>query len=173
MLLEPEGETAKLNALVEKALPIFEAARADLARSFGYSALGQVAVVRAQADTALASFERAIDYARRAGVRQEYDELAVARGLLHRWHDTRVGRAVVARRERAGARPSPPRVHPVPRRWRCSAASTKRARSSPNHVRCCADRGAELWLAGLTRVSAEVELLAHGPAAAAELGTEA
>jgi class 3 adenylate cyclase len=31
MLLEPEGETAKLNALVEEALPIFEAAQADLA----------------------------------------------------------------------------------------------------------------------------------------------
>ena len=36
-----------------------------------------------------------------------------------------------------------------------------------------AERGAGLLLAGLTRVSAEVELLADDPAAAAELGTEA
>ena len=36
-----------------------------------------------------------------------------------------------------------------------------------------ADRGAALLLAGMTRVSGEVELLADDPAAAAELGTEA
>ena len=36
-----------------------------------------------------------------------------------------------------------------------------------------ADRGAALMLAGATRVSGEVELLADDPAAAAELGTEA
>ena len=71
MSLEPEGETAKLNALAEEALPIFEAARADLALYIGYSALGQVAVVRAQLDTGLAAYERAVVHARRAGVRQE------------------------------------------------------------------------------------------------------
>ena len=173
MLLEPEGETAKLNALVEEALPIFEAARADLALYIGYSALGQVAVVRAQADTALASLERAAAHARRAGVRQEFLELAVARGLLPRWHDTRVGRAVVARRERAGARPGPwtraPRAQALAMLGRFDEARAILTESRA----VLAERGAGLLLAGLTRVSAEVELLADDPAAAAELGTEA
>ena len=45
--LEPEGATEKLAALVEQALPVFEAAGDDLALYIGYSALGQVANMRA------------------------------------------------------------------------------------------------------------------------------
>ena len=44
--LEPEGATEKLAALVEQALPVFEAAGDDLALYIGYSALGQVATMR-------------------------------------------------------------------------------------------------------------------------------
>ena len=51
--LEPEGATEKLAALVEQALPVFEAAGDDLALYIAYSALAEVASVRAQMDAAL------------------------------------------------------------------------------------------------------------------------
>ena len=173
MLLEPEGETAKLNALVEEALPIFEAAHADLALYIGYSALGQVAILRAQVDTALASLERAVTYARRAGVRQGYENwlwraacclvgTTPVSGVLS-WLDENEpehGRDPWTRAPRAEALAMLGRFDEA----RAILTETRAA---------LAERGAGLWLAGLTRVSAEVELLADDPAAAAELGTEA
>ena len=173
MLLEPEGETAKLNALVEEALPIFEAARADLALYIGYSALGQVAVVRAQADTALASLERAVAHARRAGVRQEYANwlwraacclggTTPVSGVLSWLDENEPGH---------GRDPSTraPRAEALAMLGRFDEARAILTESRA----VLAERGAGLLLAGLTRVSAEVELLADDPAAAAELGTEA
>ena len=173
MLLEPEGETAKLNALLEEALPIFEAAHADLALYIGYSALGQVAIQRAQVDTALASLERAVTYARRAGVRQGYENWlwrAACRlvgttpvsGVLS-WLDENEpghGRDPLTRAPRAEAL--------------AMLGRFDEARAILTESRAMlADRGAALLLAGVTRVSGEVELLADDPAAAAELGTEA
>jgi hypothetical protein len=99
--------------------------------------------------------------------------LAVARSLLPHWHNTRVGSAVVARRERAGARPGPwtraPRAEALAMLGRVDEARAILTESRA----VLAERGAGLILAGLTRVSAEVELLADDPAAATELGTEA
>jgi class 3 adenylate cyclase/tetratricopeptide (TPR) repeat protein len=65
--LEPEGAKEKLAALVEQALPVFQAAGDDLALYIAYTALGVMADMRAQMDAVLEADERAFDHARRAG----------------------------------------------------------------------------------------------------------
>ncbi len=172
MNLEPEGGTAKLKALVEEALPIFEAARADLALYIGYSALGQVAIIRAQADTALATYERAAAHGRRAGVLDEhwnYIWRAAAcqggktvSGVLSWLDENEPGH---------GRNPSTRASRAVPL---AMLGRFDEARAILADARAMlADRGSGILLAGTTRVSVEVELLADDPAAAAELGTEA
>ena len=88
-------------------------------------------------------------------------------------HDPRGGAAGVAGRARATSRAGP--LAPMrtgPGRWRCSAASTRRARSSPRRVRSWPSAAAESLLADITAFeSAEFELLAGDPAAAAEFGS--
>ena len=59
-LPRPEGATEKLAALVEQALPVFQAAGDDLALYVAYSALAEVADMRAQMDAALEAHERAV-----------------------------------------------------------------------------------------------------------------
>jgi class 3 adenylate cyclase/tetratricopeptide (TPR) repeat protein len=71
MSLEPEGAADELEVLTEEALPVFEAARDDLALYVAYPARGHVASVRAQIDAALDAFERAAAHARRAGLPYE------------------------------------------------------------------------------------------------------
>ena len=65
--LGTEGATEKLAALVEQALPVFEAANDDLALYIAYNALAEVAETRGRMDTGLEAFERAFAHARRAG----------------------------------------------------------------------------------------------------------
>jgi class 3 adenylate cyclase/tetratricopeptide (TPR) repeat protein len=65
--LEPEGAREKLDALVEQALPVFQAAGDDLALYIAYSALAEAAEKRAQMDAALEAYEQAFAYARQAG----------------------------------------------------------------------------------------------------------
>jgi DNA-binding SARP family transcriptional activator/class 3 adenylate cyclase len=83
-LLEPEDATDRLAALVEEALPVFEAAGDDLALSIAYMALGEVSHQRAQFDTQLDAYERAVVHARRAGRPHELEELRA----LARWYGT-------------------------------------------------------------------------------------
>ncbi len=64
---EPEGAVEKLSAIVEQALPVFEAAGDDMALYIAYSALSDVAVMRGQEEAALAAYERALAHARQAG----------------------------------------------------------------------------------------------------------
>jgi len=171
--LEPEGETAKLNALVEEALPIFEAARADLALYIGYSALGQVAVVRAQSDTGLAAYERAVVHARRAGVRQEFVNF-VWRAVCCLTGTTPVSGVLSWLDENEPGHGRDPLTRAHRARALAMLGRFDEARAILTESRAMlADRGAALLLAGVTRVSGEVELLADDPAAAAELGTEA
>jgi len=68
----PEGAANALDALIAQALPVFEAAGNDLALSIAYDAAGSVANVRAQADAALAAYERAAVHARRAGLVNDF-----------------------------------------------------------------------------------------------------
>ena len=67
LYLEPEGATEKLAALVEQALPVFEAAGDDLALYIAYAALAEVARCAGTMDAALEAYERAFAHARQAG----------------------------------------------------------------------------------------------------------
>ena len=128
LYLEPEGATEKLAALVEQALPVFEAAGDDLALYIAYSALGEVAKMRAQMDAALEAYERAFAHARQAGLTVRASGPLAASSLLR--HDAGVGAARVARRERAtrGAGPLPPCL---PGRGAGDARSLRRGARDP------------------------------------------
>jgi class 3 adenylate cyclase/tetratricopeptide (TPR) repeat protein len=66
--LEPQGATERLDLLLERALPVFEAARDDVALYIGYSALGAVAAMRAHMDAWRDADEQAFIHAQRAGL---------------------------------------------------------------------------------------------------------
>ena len=66
--LKPQGATERLAALVEEALPVFQAARDDVALYIGYAALGAVASMRAQMDAWRDAHEHALVLAQRAGL---------------------------------------------------------------------------------------------------------
>jgi class 3 adenylate cyclase/tetratricopeptide (TPR) repeat protein len=66
--LEPEGATEALDAVIAKALPVFEAAGDDLALRIAYRALGHVANVRAQMDKLVVAYEQAEAHAGPAGL---------------------------------------------------------------------------------------------------------
>ncbi len=66
---EPRGTAEKLSALVDEALPVFQAAGDDLALYIAYSTLSEVADRRAQMGTALEALERASVRAGQAGHR--------------------------------------------------------------------------------------------------------
>ena len=65
--LEPEGATEKLSALVEQALPVFQAAGNDMALYVAYYALADVAFMRGQMGAQVEAYERAFAHARQAG----------------------------------------------------------------------------------------------------------
>ena len=65
---EPRG-AAKLSALVDEAMPVFEAAGDDLALYIAYNTLSEQADLGAQMGTALEALERASDHASQAGFR--------------------------------------------------------------------------------------------------------
>jgi class 3 adenylate cyclase/tetratricopeptide (TPR) repeat protein len=65
--IEPAGATEELAALVEQALPVFQAAGNDLALYIAYEALGTVADLRGQRSACLEAVERAYAHAQRAG----------------------------------------------------------------------------------------------------------
>ena len=65
---EPEGATEALDALITAALPVFEAARDDLALRVAYAALGQIANMRAEMDRLVDAYEQAEAHAGPAGL---------------------------------------------------------------------------------------------------------
>jgi class 3 adenylate cyclase/tetratricopeptide (TPR) repeat protein len=169
--LEPEGATEKLAALVEQALPVFEAAGDDLALYIGYSALGHVANTRGQSDARLDACERAFVHAQQAGLPHElYEWRGAARfngtspfPELLAWLDEQEGR---------GARTYYLRS--------CRAVVVARlgrfdeARSLLAEVRAeLAERGGGIRLAvTIGHAFVDLELLAGDPTAAVEHGEE-
>ena len=131
--LEPEGANEKLAALVEQALPIFEAARNDLALYIAYSALSETAWRRGQMDAWLEAEERAFAYARQAGHQPPDVRNRRFWSLLR--HDTPVGSTRVARRERAAdtAGHLPPGL---PCRGAGNARSLRRGAHDPRRCAC-------------------------------------
>jgi class 3 adenylate cyclase/tetratricopeptide (TPR) repeat protein len=171
ILLEPEGATEQLAALLEEALPVFQAADDDLALYIAYYALGWVANTRAQMDARLEAFERAAAHAQRAGLPHELLVWRAA-GAFHGttpvtelliWLDEQQARGVrdtylLGFRGRALA----------------MLGHFDEARTILADSRAAqAERGGGIQL-GLTTgmASVDVELLADDPAAAVEFGAE-
>ena len=169
--LEPEGATEQLAALVEQALPVFEAAGDDLALYIAYLALGQVANMRAQIDAGLEAYERAAAHARQAGLPYEF---VGWRAGMRFFGTTPVSELLVWLDEQGerGAR------NPNLRGHRANALAMlgrfDEARAILVEARAeLADRGGGFWLAGIKgQSSVDVELLAGDPAAAVEFGEE-
>jgi class 3 adenylate cyclase/tetratricopeptide (TPR) repeat protein len=169
--LEPEGATEELAALVERALPVFEAAGDELALYLAYLALGQVSNMRAQIDVGLEAYDLAAVHARQAGLPHE---LVGWRSAMRFFGTTPVSEVLAWLDEQGerGAR------NPNFRGYRATALAMlgrfDDARAILAEVRAeLTDRGGGIWLAALMgQASVEVELLADDPAAAAEFGEE-
>jgi class 3 adenylate cyclase/tetratricopeptide (TPR) repeat protein len=169
--LEPEGATEKLAALVEQALPVFEAAGDELALYTAYSALGQVANMRAQMDAMLNAYEQADAHARRAGLPYE---LSRWRAYASYWGTTPVSE-LLALLDEQEARGGPNLILRLYRgRALAMLGRFDEARAILAEARAeLADRGGGMPLATTkTHASVEVELLDGDPAAAAEFGEE-
>jgi class 3 adenylate cyclase/tetratricopeptide (TPR) repeat protein len=167
--LEPKGATERLAALVEQALPVFQAAGADLALYIAYDALAEAAV---RWDAGLEAGERAAAHARRAGhIPPGYlGNRAAGRFFgttpvseLLAWLDENeptAGRDHFLRAYRAGA---------LAMLGRFDEARTILAETRAE----LAERGLGVLLANITAAeSVWVELWAGDPAAAAEFGAD-
>ncbi len=113
--LEPEGATEKLSALIEQALPVFQATGDDMALYIAYTALADVAFMRGQMGAQIEAHDQALAHAQLAGhlPPESISARAVARFIgttpvseLLAWLDENeppVGRDYVLRAYRAGA----------------------------------------------------------------------
>ena len=167
--LEPEGATEKLAALLEQALPVFQAAGDDLALYTGYYALGWVATMRAQLDAGLEAYDRAAAYARRAGLQ---DELVGWRASVRLWGTTPVSGLLAWLDENEPREGMDHRLR-ASRAWALAMLGRfDEARAILAESRAqLAERGGGIQLAIVTGMeSVNVELLAGDPAAATELG---
>jgi class 3 adenylate cyclase/tetratricopeptide (TPR) repeat protein len=70
--VEPEGAVEALAALVEQALPVFEATEDDFALHRAYRALGEVESWHGHTDAAVEAFERAAAHAQRVGLPSQH-----------------------------------------------------------------------------------------------------
>ena len=169
--LEPEGATEQLAALLEQALPVFQAAGDDLALYIGYDALGQVAGNAGQWDALLDAFERAAAHARQAGLP---NELLRWRAGGRFWGTTPISEllAWLDEQEARGARDINLQRYRGPAL--AMLARFDEARALLAELRAeLAERGGGIGLATTkTHQSVDVELLAGDPAAAAEFGAE-
>jgi hypothetical protein len=168
--LEPEGATDQLAAVVEQALPVFQAAGDDVALCIAYSAVGWVGWMRGEMDRGLEAWERAAAHARHAGLASDFLEWRAA----HRYYGTTTVSDLLAWLEKQ------------PRAGRDYWLRTNRVRAQAMLVRfnearaILADVRAELaarrsglqlaWTNGFHSV--DVGLLAGDPAAAAQVGAE-
>ena len=170
--LEQEGATEELAALAEHALPVFEAARDDVALHLAYGALGQVANARGQMDVMFRAYDEASVHARQAGLPDRFD------GWRHtaRFAGTSpLSELLMWQTERDAAE----RRHTWARARRAEALAML-GRSDEAHAILfelraeLIDRGNVVALAQLdSEVSLDIQLLAGNPAAAVEFGEEA
>ena len=169
--IEPEGATERLAALVGQALPVFEAARNDLALYIAYYALGQVANMRGQMDALVEAYERAAAHARQAGLPHEF----LAWRGTGRLHGTTPVPDLLAWLDEHESRETPSywlrerRAETLAMLGRFDEAREILAEARSAR----AERGGGISLAtALCMASVDVELLAANPAAAVELGEE-
>ncbi len=168
ILVEPDGANEELAALVEQALPVFQAAADDVALHLGYWALGIVASHGGKMDDALGAYERAAAHARHAGLS---NELLGERAVAHMNGSTPVSSLLSWLGEYGSGT--------VKLDWMRAQLLAMLGRFEEARA-ILAERRAQLkesggwmWLAGLNAHTAvEVELLAGDPLAAAAFGTE-
>ena len=170
MKLEPAGATEALDELIAEALPVFEPANHDLALRIAYSALGQVANMRAQMDKLVAAYEQAEAHAGPAGLTalvgyQSHGRFFGSTPLseLLAWQeaqDPREQRSYWLRTHRANSLAMLGRLD--------------EARALVDELRTDArERGAASVLGAIEAQAIDIELLAGAPAAAVEAGREA
>ncbi|MEO5703489.1 MAG: adenylate/guanylate cyclase domain-containing protein, partial [Candidatus Limnocylindrales bacterium] len=168
---DPEGATEQLAALVEQALPVFEAAGDQVALYTAYLALGQVENMRAHIDASLKAYERAADHAQLAGLP---DELLGWRSAMRLFGTTPVSEILtwIDAQEGRGAPNFSRRGHRAHALAMLGRFDEARATLSKARAEL-ADRGGGIGLATLTGMSsADVELLAGDPEAAVAFGRE-
>jgi len=171
MDIEPEGATEPVAALVEQALPVFQAVGDDLALYTAYHALGWVALNRAETDAALEAYERAADHARQAGLPHE---LLGWRAIFRLYGTTPVSRLLAWLDENEPRFGRDPWL-PAARAWALAMLGRfDEARAILAETRAeLAELGGGVQLGVITGIeSAGVELLAGDLTAAAELGAE-
>jgi len=171
MDIEPEGATEQVAALVEQAVPVFQAAGDDLALYTAYHALGWVALNRAETDAALEAYERAADHARQAGLPHE---LLGWRAIFRLYGTTPVSRLLAWLDENEPRFGRDPWL-PAARAWALAMLGRfDEARAILAETRAgLAELGGGVQLGVITGIeSAGVELLAGDLTAAAELGAE-
>lgn len=170
MRLEPAGAADALDELVAEALPVFETAGDDLALRIAYSALGQVANMRAQMDKMVDAYEQAVAHAGPAGL------TALVGYQSHgRFFGSTPLSEVLAWQE--AQEPREQRSYWLRTHRATSLAMLGRldeARALVDELRTDArERGAASVLGGLEAQATDIELLAGAPAAAVEAGKEA
>ena len=168
--LEDTGE--QLAALVEQALPLFEAAGDDLALYVAYTARACVADARGRVDEGLDAFERAFAHVRRAGHEQSWLLGALA---WSRFAGTTSVSDLLAWLDENEPRVGPDQFFRAYRAWSLARLGRfDEARKILTAARAQqAERGGGTLLANLTAFeSVWVELLAGEPATAAEFAAE-
>ena len=168
---ESEDATARLDALVRRALPVFETAGDELALHIGYAALARVALVHGQMDAGLAAYEEAAAHAPQVGLPQR---LVAWRAVFRIAGTTPVSEMVAWLDE------NEPREgrNDWLRAFRAEALAMlgrfDEARAILVETRKeLAERGGGIQLADAYLSSVEVERLGSDPDAAAEFGAEA
>jgi tetratricopeptide (TPR) repeat protein len=168
--VEPAGATEALEELISEALPVFEAAGDELTLRIAYSALGQIANMRAQMDKLADAYEQAEAHAGPAGLTtlvgfQSHGRFFGSTPLseLLAWQEAqepREQRSYWLRTHRATSLAMLGRLD--------------EARALVDELRSDAiERGAEGVLAAIEAQVTDIELLAGAPAAAVEAGKEA
>ena len=167
--IEPEGQTDRLAALIEQALPVFETAGDDVALHVGYFAVGWVAAMRCQMSAMLEAFERAATHARRAGLSNEFIGWRATACLLGPAPLSEVLAWLDAQQEQWGSLHS---LRSVRAQALCMLGRFDEARSILANVREeQTERGGGIQLGvGLGHTDAGVELLAGNAGRAAECG---
>jgi tetratricopeptide (TPR) repeat protein len=160
------GDPARLSALIEQALPLFEEEGDDFALMMAYHARAALARLRGQMDASVKACERAATHGRRAEV--PYQGLVAAGSAGRLYGTTAVSELLAWEEEQDTA----VRNHPRVRGQRAVALAMlgrfAEARSLLVQLRAeLADRGADLMLTVVdVEDGAEVELLAGEPVAA-------
>jgi class 3 adenylate cyclase/tetratricopeptide (TPR) repeat protein len=169
--VDPEGATPELAALVEEALPEFEAHSDDFALYAAFRALGEIANMRARMDEQLEAWERAQVHARQAGLPRRFVG-RLASALLYGTSPVSELLAWLEEHEVEGRRELA--LHTVKAEALAMSGRFDEARVLSAEARAeLADRGGGVRVAMATATYAHVEFLAGDFAAAAALGEEA